>query len=264
MCVCERESVSACPDLGRNNPHNPPSTLHGLVNLLSRTSALASPQVDALTEEDLVDEPWLLDVARALGRPPPPPTTKTPTPSCSRALGFDPAPSSGYHAPTQGPVVLARPCEARGTQPVWLVRSEAAARGPRRQLQDTFGDSLRFVNALFTAAWGHEARKAPAHMPHFIDKHVMAELQALYPTQYDATSTHRFRHSQDMQFSFAYFYYLMGAPAPYNAQQVGIAFARIAPCSLRLIVIVIVIQSCVRCSPSSWTRTATGCWALAR
>lgn len=47
-----------------------------------------------------------------------------------------------------------------------------------RRLLDTFGDSLRFVNALFHAAYGKAMRKVPAHMPHFMDKNIMAELQA--------------------------------------------------------------------------------------
>jgi UDP-N-acetylglucosamine-lysosomal-enzyme len=45
-------------------------------------------------------------------------------------------------------------------------------------------------------------------MPHFIDREVMAELQGEFPTQWEATSTHRFRSSTDMQYGFAYFYYL--------------------------------------------------------
>lgn len=46
-----------------------------------------------------------------------------------------------------------------------------------RKLLDTFGDSLRHVNKLFNNLYGYSARKVPAHMPHMIDKHIMAELQ---------------------------------------------------------------------------------------
>jgi len=80
----------------------------------------------------------------------------------------------------------------------------------RRRLLDTFGDSLVFVNQLFNKRFGPEStmRKVPAHMPHFIDREVLAELQAAYPVEFDATSQHRFRSSTDMQYSFAYFYWL--------------------------------------------------------
>ena len=95
--------------------------------------------------------------------------------------------------------------------------------GPQRRLSDTFGDSLRFVNRLYTIAFGKETRKAPAHMPHMIDKHIMAELQARWPGEYDATSSHRFRSGTDMQFSFSYFYYLMRQPANLSFESI---FAR--------------------------------------
>ena len=48
-----------------------------------------------------------------------------------------------------------------------------------RRLLDTFGDSLRHVNRLYNARFGYAARKVPAHMPHLIDRAVMAELQAM-------------------------------------------------------------------------------------
>ena len=90
-------------------------------------------------------------------------------------------------------------------------RSRAVSRGPsqqRRRLLDTFGDSLRFVNLLFNRHFSRAQRKVPAHMPHFIDKNIMAELQSIFPQEYDATSSHRFRSPQDMQYSFAYFYFV--------------------------------------------------------
>lgn len=45
---------------------------------------------------------------------------------------------------------------------------------------DVYGDSLRFVNKLLNRAYGHEARKVPAHMPHMINREVMEELQNRY------------------------------------------------------------------------------------
>ena len=46
-------------------------------------------------------------------------------------------------------------------------------------------------------------------MPHFIDVATMESLQAEFPDQWAATSTHRFRSSEDMQYGFAYFYWIM-------------------------------------------------------
>ena len=85
-----------------------------------------------------------------------------------------------------------------------------------RHLMDTYGDSLRHVNALLTVRYGKATRKAPAHMPHLIDRRVMEEVQARWPSHYDATSSHRFRHPGDMQMAFTYAYYLMNEPAPFD------------------------------------------------
>lgn len=49
--------------------------------------------------------------------------------------------------------------------------------GSKRHLLDTFGDSLRFVNRLYSIEYGRKSRKVPAHMPHMIDKQVIQELQ---------------------------------------------------------------------------------------
>ena len=56
-------------------------------------------------------------------------------------------------------------------------RYELAAPHRRRHLLDTFADSLRHVNSIYNRAFGFEARKVPAHMPHLVDKHIMTELQ---------------------------------------------------------------------------------------
>uniref|UniRef100_A0A6I8S132 N-acetylglucosamine-1-phosphotransferase subunits alpha/beta n=1 Tax=Xenopus tropicalis TaxID=8364 RepID=A0A6I8S132_XENTR len=89
-----------------------------------------------------------------------------------------------------------------------------------RKLQDTFADSLRHVNKLLNSKFGFASRKVPAHMPHMIDRIVMQELQDLYPEAFDKTSAHKVRHSEDMQFAFSYFYYLMSAIQTLNISHV--------------------------------------------
>lgn len=74
---------------------------------------------------------------------------------------------------------------------------------------DTFADSLRYVNKLYTRTYGHQARKVPAHMPHFIQTDVMVALQEKFKDQFEKTSSHRLRNTEDMQFAFSYFYFLM-------------------------------------------------------
>ncbi|MBN3321959.1 GNPTA phosphotransferase, partial [Atractosteus spatula] len=89
-----------------------------------------------------------------------------------------------------------------------------------RKLRDTFADSLRYVNRLLNGQFGFTSRKVPAHMPHMIDRLVMQELQDMFPKEFDKTSSHKVRHSQDMQFAFSYFYYLMSAVQQLNVSRV--------------------------------------------
>ncbi len=94
--------------------------------------------------------------------------------------------------------------------------------GPHRtrRLMDAYADSLLHVNSLYNKAYGHEARKVPAHMPHMIDRDVMAELQEAYREEFERTSSHKVRSSDDMQFSFSYFYYLMSVKRVMNLEDV--------------------------------------------
>lgn len=81
----------------------------------------------------------------------------------------------------------------------------------RRQLLDTFGDSLVHVNMLYHQKFGKvdKNRKVPAHMPHMIDRVFAQEMMDAFPGEWNATSSHRFRSSKDMQYGFAYFYWLI-------------------------------------------------------
>ena len=83
---------------------------------------------------------------------------------------------------------------------------------------DTFADSLRHVNRLYTKLYGHEPRKVPAHMPHFIQGDVMRALQDKFPQEFNRTSSHRVRTADDMQYAFSYFYFLMSEKQELNVQ----------------------------------------------
>nr|XP_023672658.1 N-acetylglucosamine-1-phosphotransferase subunits alpha/beta isoform X1 [Paramormyrops kingsleyae] len=97
-------------------------------------------------------------------------------------------------------------------------RADGTAAG--RRLQDTFADSLRYVNRLLNGQFGFTSRKVPAHMPHMIDRVIMQGLQDMFPSEFDKTSSHKVRHSEDMQFAFSYFYYLMSALQQRSVSQV--------------------------------------------
>ncbi|KAA0721026.1 N-acetylglucosamine-1-phosphotransferase subunits alpha/beta [Triplophysa tibetana] len=100
------------------------------------------------------------------------------------------------------------------------LRYTADSTATGRKLQDTFADSLRYVNRLLNAQFGFTSRKVPAHMPHMIDRLIMQELQDTFPQEFDKTSLHHVRHSEDMQFAFSYFYFLMSAVQQLNVSEV--------------------------------------------
>lgn len=102
------------------------------------------------------------------------------------------------------------------TELMYKANGAAAA----RRLHDTFADSLRYVNKLLNSQFGFTSRKVPAHMPHMIDRLIMQELQDIFPKEFDKTSGHRVRHSEDMQFAFSYFYFLMSAQQQLNVSDV--------------------------------------------
>nr|XP_057934399.1 N-acetylglucosamine-1-phosphotransferase subunits alpha/beta-like isoform X2 [Doryrhamphus excisus] len=89
-----------------------------------------------------------------------------------------------------------------------------------RKLQNSFTESLRYVDRLYNRKFGVMSRKTIAHTPHMIDKLVMQELQNMFPKEFEKTSGHRLRHSEDMQFAFSYFYFLMSVKQKANVSEV--------------------------------------------
>ncbi|OQS00338.1 N-acetylglucosamine-1-phosphotransferase subunits alpha/beta, partial [Thraustotheca clavata] len=101
-------------------------------------------------------------------------------------------------------------------QPFWLIGCSNNSPIPSDfdmaiASSDTFGDSLRFANKVLTNVVGKSMkhRKVPSHMPHFIQKRLLTELKNHFPQEFAATSQHRFRHPNDMQFGFSYMHYVM-------------------------------------------------------
>lgn len=88
--------------------------------------------------------------------------------------------------------------------------------GTQRRLLDHYGESLKHVGRLLNKAFVPEARRVPAHMPHFLQKPVLERMVNLWKDEFDATSSHQTRAGDDMQYAFSYFYYYMGERMPYN------------------------------------------------
>ena len=89
---------------------------------------------------------------------------------------------------------------------------------------DTYAESLLYANKIFNKAYGLERRKVPAHMPHLLDKTIIEEMQKKFAGEFDKTSSHRVRNSEDMQFAFSYFYFLLSEKRSVSAAEIFDAF----------------------------------------
>ncbi len=93
-----------------------------------------------------------------------------------------------------------------------------------RKLMDAYGDSMLFVNELYTHQYGFSNRLAIPHMPHLVDGAVFRDLRAKFPSQWEATSSHQIRQSDDMQFSFSYFHFLINEMETFDIRRVFLEY----------------------------------------
>ena len=56
------------------------------------------------------------------------------------------------------------------------------------------------VNRIYTQHYGFGNRLAIAHMPHLIDRNVFKEFKTKFSEEWEETSSHKIRQSNDMQF----------------------------------------------------------------
>ncbi|KAJ8668162.1 hypothetical protein QAD02_009825 [Eretmocerus hayati] len=85
---------------------------------------------------------------------------------------------------------------------------------------NVYAESLLYVNKIFNKAFGLKHRKVPAHMPHLLDRMIISEMQDRFPGEFDKTSSHRVRHSEDMQFAFSYFHFLLSEKRSVSMEEI--------------------------------------------
>ena len=56
-------------------------------------------------------------------------------------------------------------------------------------------------------------------MPHMIDVPIMQRLQSKFPDDFFRTSSHKFRTSDDVQYAFAYVWFLMEDTAEFTGHE---------------------------------------------
>ena len=52
-----------------------------------------------------------------------------------------------------------------------------------------------------------------------VDRDIIYEMQNRFPVEFDATSGHKLRHPQDMQFAFSFNYYVIGVKKAANISE---------------------------------------------
>ena len=84
--------------------------------------------------------------------------------------------------------------ETSAREDSYQVKGHRSRRLMEEVVTDTFADSLRHVNRLYTKVYGHATRKVPSHMPHYIQKDIMIALQDRFPEEFEITSSHPVGH----------------------------------------------------------------------
>ncbi|CAH1971467.1 unnamed protein product [Acanthoscelides obtectus] len=74
---------------------------------------------------------------------------------------------------------------------------------------DAYSASLQHTNRMLNVKYGFRTRKVPSHAPIMIDRQIMTKLQDTFNDEFEITEKNRVRRGDDVQFSFAYYYYLM-------------------------------------------------------
>lgn len=88
-----------------------------------------------------------------------------------------------------------------------------------RRLLDAYADSLIYVNHMYNQVFGVQSRQVVAHMPHYVDVDIVERMQTRFQDHFAHTSASHFRHSEDMQFSFSYFHFLMSETEECNVEE---------------------------------------------
>ncbi|XP_059093508.1 N-acetylglucosamine-1-phosphotransferase subunits alpha/beta-like [Tigriopus californicus] len=89
-----------------------------------------------------------------------------------------------------------------------------------RQILNSYAASLLTVQKLYSHEYGPKNRRVPSHTPHFIDKSIFSAMTAKFREPWAATARRKFRNENDMQFSFAYFHFLISEMKNFDLQEV--------------------------------------------
>lgn len=76
-------------------------------------------------------------------------------------------------------------------------------------LYNTYDCSVRHVCDIYDKAYGTMSRRVPAHVPHYFDRDIISEMVKKYSTDFDTTSSSRFRRADNMQFAFSFYYFVI-------------------------------------------------------
>ena len=74
---------------------------------------------------------------------------------------------------------------------------------------DAYADSLQHTNRILNEFYGFSVRKVPAHAPIMVDREIMEQMQMKFAKYFQKTAWNRVRSVDDIQFSFAYYYFLI-------------------------------------------------------
>ncbi|XP_039956130.1 N-acetylglucosamine-1-phosphotransferase subunits alpha/beta isoform X1 [Bactrocera neohumeralis] len=75
--------------------------------------------------------------------------------------------------------------------------------------KDIYSHSLIYTNMLLNRFYGFKARNVLAHVGFLLDRNIIYAMQQKFLTEVDVTLSNRFRSTNDLQFAFIYYSFLM-------------------------------------------------------
>lgn len=112
-----------------------------------------------------------------------------------------------------------QPIPPKPTSDITEINPHVNTSSENNETLDTYGESLKHVDRLLSVKFGIEQRYVPSHMPFYLQKDVINRMHNLWKSEFEETSSNRFRSTRDMQFALSYFYFLMSERVTYNLNE---------------------------------------------
>ncbi|XP_054740130.1 N-acetylglucosamine-1-phosphotransferase subunits alpha/beta [Anastrepha obliqua] len=86
--------------------------------------------------------------------------------------------------------------------------------------KDIYSHSLIYTNMLLNRHYGFKARNVLAHVGFLLDRNIINAMQKKFANEIDITISNRFRSTDDLQFAFSYYSFIMSETITFTVGQI--------------------------------------------